>query len=128
LKKLLPELHNLYPGDELNLRNYPYLKQIIQVGHHTIRGVVKFKDAMVYANPKLSAVELPVNKSDDEAYVSYRGGKLVSSFTSGDLVERAQSLWRDHLSQSDRSLPLFISVNLESPFAVSAFLGANANL
>jgi hypothetical protein len=26
LKKLLPELHSLYPGDELNLQNYPYLK------------------------------------------------------------------------------------------------------
>ncbi len=85
-RKLLPELHHLYPGDELNLKNYPYLKQIIQVGHQTIRGVIKFKDAMVYANPRLSATELPVNNSKDAAYESYRNGRLVSSFTNGELA------------------------------------------
>lgn len=26
LQKLMPELHDLYPGDELNLRGYPHLK------------------------------------------------------------------------------------------------------
>ena len=26
LQKLMPELHNLYPGDELSLKNYPNLK------------------------------------------------------------------------------------------------------
>lgn len=26
LQKLLPELHSLYPGDELNLQSYPQLK------------------------------------------------------------------------------------------------------
>lgn len=51
LQKLMPELHSLYPGDELALKQYPHLKQIIQLGHTTIRGVIKFKDAMVYANP-----------------------------------------------------------------------------
>lgn len=86
LKHLLPSLHNLYPGDELNLENYPYLKQIVQVGHHTIRGVIKFKDAMVYANPKLSAVELPTNSSGDAAYQSYRGGRQVSTLSNGDLL------------------------------------------
>jgi len=25
----MPELHDLYPGDELALKNYPHLKQII---------------------------------------------------------------------------------------------------
>lgn len=29
LQKLMPELHNLYPGDELSLKTYPNLKQII---------------------------------------------------------------------------------------------------
>jgi hypothetical protein len=54
LQKLMPELHSLYPGDELSLQNYPELKQIIQLGHTTIRGVIKFKDSMVYANPRFS--------------------------------------------------------------------------
>lgn len=89
MKKLLPELHSLYPGDELNLKKFPYLKQIVQVGHHTIRGVVKFKDAMVYANPKLIAVDLPVNEGSTVAYESHRGGKVVSTFTSSDLVSKA---------------------------------------
>lgn len=26
LQKLMPELNELYPGDELNLKNYPHLK------------------------------------------------------------------------------------------------------
>jgi hypothetical protein len=26
LQKLMPELHNLYPGDELALKSYPHLK------------------------------------------------------------------------------------------------------
>ena len=44
------------------------------------------------------------------------------------MVSRAQSLWGDHLSKSDHNIPLFLSVNLETPFALAAFLGANANL
>jgi hypothetical protein len=68
LKKLMPELHSLYPGDELNLKSYPNLKQIIQLGHTGIRGVIKFKDAMVYANPKLSNFEIPENAPSDVAF------------------------------------------------------------
>lgn len=29
LQKLMPELHDLYPGDELSLKAFPDLKQII---------------------------------------------------------------------------------------------------
>lgn len=29
LQKLMPELHSLYPGDGLNLKSYPMLKQLI---------------------------------------------------------------------------------------------------
>ena len=29
VQKLMPELHSMYPGDKLNLGNYPMLKQII---------------------------------------------------------------------------------------------------
>ena len=50
----MPELQSLYPGDELNLKKYPNLKQIIQLGHNSIRGVIKFRDAMVYADPRIS--------------------------------------------------------------------------
>ena len=64
----MPELHSMYPGDELNLKNYPNLKQIVQLGHTTIRGSIKFRDAMVYANPKLSTKELPENSASDVAF------------------------------------------------------------
>ena len=68
LHKLMPELHSLYPGDELSLKAYPHLKQIIQLGHSTIRGVIKFKDSMVYANPKFSTFEIPENSASDLAF------------------------------------------------------------
>jgi hypothetical protein len=71
LQKLMPELHGLYPGDELSLKAYPNLKQIIQLGHHTIRGVIKYKDAMVYANPNVSNFEIPSNQSTDAAFSAY---------------------------------------------------------
>ena len=49
--KLIPELDSMYPGDALNLSSYPSLKQIIQTGHSNIRGVIKYKDSLVYAVP-----------------------------------------------------------------------------
>jgi len=48
---LLPSLSSSYPGDALNAPAYPNLKSIVQSGHGNIRGVIKFKDALVYANP-----------------------------------------------------------------------------
>ena len=71
LQKLIPELHSLYPGDELSLKNYPNLKHIVQLGHSTIRGTLKFRDAMVYATPKYSTVQLPENSSSDVAFQAY---------------------------------------------------------
>ena len=85
----MPELHNLYPGDEIRLKNYPNLKQIIQLGHNSIRGVIKFKDAMVYANPKISNYEIPENSPSDVVFQAYQNGKKVSSLTSGDLVNQS---------------------------------------
>lgn len=71
----MPELHKLYPGDPLELAEYPNLKHIVQLGHDTIRGVMKFKDIMLYANPKESHLEIPENSASDGAFDSYSGGK-----------------------------------------------------
>lgn len=49
--KLIPELESLYPGDPLKSGAFPSLTQIIQTGHGGIRGVIKYKDALVYAVP-----------------------------------------------------------------------------
>jgi len=126
LQKLMPELHQLYPGDELNLRAYPNLKHIIQLGHTTIRGVMKFKDSMVYATPSLSNFEIPENQSSDVAFESYKGGKQVSSLTSGDLVSQANSLWQNHFSKAGEN-PVFVSLNLETPLGLASFLSNNAH-
>ena len=90
LKKLLPELNKLYPGDPLTLSNYPHLKSLIQLGHTSIRGIIKYKDAMVYANPKLTTLEIPENSSSDTVFESYQGGKQVSSYTNSDIVNFAE--------------------------------------
>ena len=81
---------------------------------------------MVYANPKVSAVQIPENSTSDSAYDSYRGGKQVSSYTSGELTSHAENLYKNHFS-GNSTTPVFMSVNLETPFALSAFLGNNAN-
>jgi len=122
----MPELHSLYPGDELNLKAYPHLKQIIQLGHTTIRGVIKFKDSMVYANPKISNYEIPENNPSDLVFSSYKNGKEVSSYTSGDIVTKSQSLWTNHFSKAGEN-PVFISLNLETPLGLASFIANNAN-
>lgn len=127
LKKLMPELNRLYPGDPLKIQAYPDLKQIIQLGYSSIRGVIKFKDAMVYANPKLSNFQIPDNETGDQAFVSYKGGKEVSSFTNGELASHAQRLWEQNFSSTNKQVPVFMSVNLETPLAFSAFLANNAH-
>jgi len=126
LQKLMPELHNLYPGDELSLKAYPNLKQIIQLGHTTIRGVIKFKDAMVYATPSQSNFEIPENSGSDLAFQSYQNGKEIASLTSTDLARQANSLWSSHFSKSGEQ-PLFISLNLETPLGLASFLSANSH-
>lgn len=55
LTKLMPELKSMYFGDELNLKNYPNLKNIVQTGFKAIRGVNMFKDLTVYATPNYSS-------------------------------------------------------------------------
>ena len=36
---------------------------------------MKFRDAMVYANPKLSKRQIPESSTGDAVFESYRGGK-----------------------------------------------------
>lgn len=122
----MPELHSLYPGDELSVKAYPHLKQIIQLGHTTIRGVIKFKDSMVYANPKFSNYEITENSPSDIAISSYQNGKEFASFTSSEIVNKAQSLWNNHFSKAGEQ-PVFISLNLETPLGLASFIANNAN-
>jgi hypothetical protein len=91
--------------------------------------VIKFKDAMVYANPKMSLVEIPENSTSDQAFEVYQGGKKVATYTNGDLSKHAQNLWDSHFSQSSHDdHPVYMSLNLETPLALASFIANNANL
>ena len=144
LQKLMPELQSLYPGDAINVSAYPHLKQIVQTDHANIRGVIKFKDALVYANTALSGFELPANSSSSPFYESYRGGSRVSSFTNGEIAQRSTQLWDNHwsgtagdvvdavmFSEEYRSgttaKPVFMSVDLETPLGFTSFLANSSN-
>lgn len=96
----MPELNKLYPGDELNISGFPNLKQIIQTDHSNIRGAIKFKDSLVFANTRLSSFSLPTNSSSSQLYECYRGGKQVSSFTSGEIASKSNDLWNENWSKS----------------------------
>ena len=54
LQKLMPELSTVYAGQEISLSKYPNLKHVVQTGHSAMRGVNKFRDLPVYANPAMS--------------------------------------------------------------------------
>lgn len=105
----MPELDALYPGDALNLQNYPNLKTIVQSGHSNIRGTIKFKDSLVYANTKYTNFSIPQNDSAHTLFECYRDGRKVSSITSGEVAEKSNDLWSSHFSKtsgdiSDKSL------------------------
>jgi len=54
LQKLMPELGSMQRGQELSLSRYPNLELLVQTGFSGIRGVNKYKDVAVYANPSVS--------------------------------------------------------------------------
>jgi len=81
----MPELDSLYPGDRLNLGGFPNLRQVVQTGHTNYRGILKFKDLLFYANPKLSHVSLETNDAGSDLFECYRNGKVVSNFTNGEI-------------------------------------------
>ena len=75
LQKLMPELSTLYAGEEMNLAKYPNLKHVVQTGHQAIRGVNKYRDIAVYANPALSTRQIPENQGNWVTHVAYKCGR-----------------------------------------------------
>ena len=140
----MPELEGTYKGDALQLGAYPMLKSVVQTGHSHIRGVITFKDALVYANPQFSCFTLPQNSAKSQLFECYRGGRRVSQFTNGEIAEQSQDLWSKHFSKSagdiddgslfnyevrsgDTARPIFMSVDLETPLGFASFLANSAN-
>lgn len=65
----------------------------MQLGHNSIRGVLKYRDVMVYANPQYQTKQIQENQANDTVFESYRSNKLVSSLTSQELASKAENLW-----------------------------------
>lgn len=86
-----------------------------------------FKDLAVYANPSMSTHEIPANSADDEAYCVVADGK-TTSYSSGELAEKAQDLWSNTLSASAGAEgPVFLSCDLETPLGFASFLACSTN-
>ena len=45
----------------MNVARYPNLKIVAQTGHQAMRGVNKYRDLTVYANPAFSSRQIPEN-------------------------------------------------------------------
>ena len=128
LQKLMPELSSMSRGEELSLKKYPSLEMLVQTGHTGLRGVNKFRDVAVYANPRLSSRQIPANDSDALTHLALKGGREAGSFTSGELVTKSNELWSQYLQASEDSVhPVFMTADLETPFGFASFLGCSTN-
>ena len=93
-----------------------------------MRGVNKFRDLPVYANPAMSTRQIPENQNDWVTHLAYKGGKEAVSLTSSDLVTKSQAIWDSTLSQSgNETQPVFMACDLENPLGFSAFLACSSN-
>lgn len=128
----MPELEGMYAGDELKLTKYPNLKLVVQTGFTKMRGVNMFKDVAVYANPKMSTYEIPLNASDSLTHSYLKDGREERAITSGELVRAADNLWSSHLAAgaagNHKDSPIFFSADLEKPLGFATFLACSTHL
>lgn len=128
LQKLIPELKTMMRGDELRSGKYPTLSMLVQTGFNGVRGVNKFKDVAIYTAASMSSRQIPANEGSAVTHLTFRGGREISSITSEELVQKSNSLWEQHLSQtSGDTNPIFMSADLETPFGFAAFLGCTTH-
>lgn len=132
VSQLIPELKSMRRGDELSSSSYPHLDLVVQTGHSAFRGVNKFRDIAVYANPALSTRQIPNNESDVLTHISLKDGKEVASWTSGELTARSSQLWDEQfagsLTGADASKQVFMSADLETPFGFASFLACSTHM
>ena len=119
----------MYAGDEIALAKYPNLKHIVQTGHSAIRGVNKFRDLAVYANPAMSTRQIPENQGDWVTHIAYKDGREALSLTSSDLVSKSEALWDSSVASKsgDETKPVFMACDMESPMGFSSFLACSSN-
>lgn len=120
----MPELSSYYPGDQIDLANFPSLKHLMHTGHKTIRGTTKFKENMFYAKKAFTNYRIAGSSPDALALECYRNGSQVTSFSNSDLVSQAESLLNNHLSSADSAHPIFMTLNTSYPLGLAAILGS----
>ena len=83
---------------------------------------------MVYANPRLTPMEIPENRPDDTVYKTYSNGKQTASYTNSEITRFADSLYSTYFAETDKTRPVFMSLDLETPLALATFLANNSHL
>lgn len=64
--ELVPELSTTHHGSELHSKAFPTLKHVLQTGHSTIRGTLKFKQVPIFAKvERTSSVKPTLDINND---------------------------------------------------------------
>ena len=85
-----------------------------------------FKDLTVYASPQYSPYQIPENRDSDIALVNFNGGNRTE-YTSGDLVQHSEDVWRLVQDSQNDPHPVFMSADLETPLGFATFLACSTN-
>ena len=123
----MPELEALYPGEKLSMSSFPSLQMISHTGHSSIRGTIKFKDTMFYADADMTTLQIPENRADATVFEVYQGGSLAHTYSSSDMLDHAQKIYDSHFAGGDALAPVFMPLDLETPLGFACFLGNNLN-
>lgn len=127
LLELMPELIDHRPGQNLNVDNFPELRNVIHTGHSTIRGTTKFKETLLYTKPNLTTLKLPGTTGDANAIEYYKEGEYVSAITNTEILGKSKEVWNSHLSQGNKSLPVFLTLSLQTPLGFTTFISSITN-
>ncbi|CAI2374099.1 unnamed protein product [Moneuplotes crassus] len=127
LLDLMPELIDHVPGQTLKVGDFPELRHVIHTGHSTIRGTSKFKETLLYAKSEQTNLKLPGTTGDVSAVEYYKEGEYIADITNNEFLGKSQEIWKSHLSHGNKSLPVFLTLSLQSPLGFATFLSSVTN-
>jgi hypothetical protein len=104
-------------GDIFKTKNYPNLKQIIQISHKTINGTEKFKHCLNYSKSYMTNLSLPELKNENvfEIYTE----KGVKTINHEDTLKRIQEFTQNIHSEYTNivnSAPIYYPANFTLGF------------
>lgn len=127
LLDLMPELIDHVPGQQLKVDNFPELRNVIHTGHSTIRGTTKFKETLLYTKPNLTTLKLPGTSGNSNAVEYYKEGEYVAEITNKQFLGKSKEVWKNHLSKGNKSLPVFLTLSLQTPLGFTTFISSITN-